>query len=266
MDEGAAQRSIPPPVRPGRRRWLPFWGLQVTEIVIALVLVDISIHVHSGGLLVGAAVLLMMLAATADGPLGIVRVCSPRLHLVLVVVAAVLIGLAPVIPAVRPDIQGIVVLEFGMVGLIRFATLTKVADTAKGMRIGMPHRSSVIDATATVSSSPTPSSSSPSPSTPSSSTREPNRNQRAHGSGRTSDPPSSSSTDDAARWAGRMPPLPLPQPPRAAKRRPSTDPRPRPTSGAPSGERAGWRASLPPAGIRPPTVPVDTPVGQASAT
>jgi hypothetical protein len=167
---------------------LPFWGLQVTEIVVALVFVDISIHIHSGGLLIGAAVLFMVLAATAGGPLGIVRVCSPRLHLVLVVVAGVLIGLAPIIPAVRPDIQGIIVVEFGVVGLIRFATLTKVADGAEGMRIGMPHHSSVIDTTATVSPS---------------SARSSEAAEAGGGSRRTADPSSSSATDDAARWAGR---------------------------------------------------------------
>ena len=138
MDEGAAERPILAAVRTGRRQWLPFWALQVTEIVIALVFVDISIHVHSGGLLVGAALLFLILAATAEGPLGIIRVCSPRLHLVLVVVAAVLIGLAPIIPVIRPDIQGIIVVEFGVVGLIRCATLTRIVEPTEGMRKGMP--------------------------------------------------------------------------------------------------------------------------------
>jgi hypothetical protein len=192
MDEGPAEPAILAPARSGRRRW-PFWALQVTEIAIALVFVDISIHVDSGGLLIGAAVLFMILAATADGPLGIARVCSPRLHVILVVVAAVVIGLAPLIPAVRPDIQGIIVVEFGAVGLIRLATLTNLGDAAEGVRVGMPSRSSVIDATATVSTA-----SEPSASTPSS---DPGTGD-ASGSRRTAHP-DSSPADDAARWAGR---------------------------------------------------------------
>ena len=189
MDEGAAERPVLAPGRSVRRRWLPFWALQVAEIVVALVFVDISIHVHSGGLLIGAAVLFLVLAATADGPVGIARVCSPRLHLVLVVVAAVLIGLAPILPALRPDVQGIIVVEFGVVGLIRLATLTKVADPAGGMRIGMPHHSSVIDTTATVS-----------PSAARSGAAEAGSRSGSHG---TADPASGSAADDAARWAGR---------------------------------------------------------------
>ncbi len=179
MDEGAAKRPILASVPTGRSRRFPFWALQVTEIVVALVFVDISIHVDSGGLLIGAAVLFMILAATADGPLGIARICSQRLHVILVVVAAVLIGLTPIIPAVRPDIQGIIVIEFGVVGLIRLATLTTLTDAAEGARPRTAHRSSVIDATATVSPS-----SRPPPSTPSGG-------------------PSSSPADEAARWAGR---------------------------------------------------------------
>jgi hypothetical protein len=192
MDEGATHRPIPTPGRSGRRRWVPFWALQVSEVVVALVFVDISIHVHSGRLLIVAAVVFLVLAATADGPLGIARVCSPRLHLVLVVVAAVLIGLAPIIPAVRPDIQGIIVVEFGVVGLMRLATLTTVADAGEGMRLRMHHHSSVIDTTAKVS--PFPARSGPA---------ETGGGSGAGGAGGTADPSSSSAADDAARWAGR---------------------------------------------------------------
>ena len=61
MNEGAG-RAGDPGAAGYRRRW-PFWVLQATEIAVALVFVDISTHVHSGGLLVGAAVLFMILAA-----------------------------------------------------------------------------------------------------------------------------------------------------------------------------------------------------------
>ncbi len=136
--------------RDGRGRWLPLWSLQVIELIVAFAFVDISIHVSNGGLLVGVAVALVVLAVTAQGPLGIFRICPPGLHLILVVVTAAVAAVAPVVPALRPDIEGIIVLEFGAVGLIRVATLT---ETTGPRRVGANRRGSaapVIDATATV--------------------------------------------------------------------------------------------------------------------
>ena len=132
-----------------RNRWLPFWVLQVTELVVALVFVDVSVHVSNGGLLVAAAVAFAGLAVTARGPLGIVRICGERLHLVLVMATAGTVAVAPVIPALRPDIEGIIVLEFGAIGLMRLATFTRLSDTASAVS---PSRrgSAVIDAKATV--------------------------------------------------------------------------------------------------------------------
>jgi hypothetical protein len=133
----------------GRGRWLPFWSLQVVELIVAFAFVDISIHVGNSGLLVAVAIALVALAATAQGPLGIFRICPPRLHLVLVVVTASVAAIAPVIPALRPDIEGIIVLEFGAVGLIRVATLTAGPPQATRERSGP----AVIDATATLAGS-----------------------------------------------------------------------------------------------------------------
>jgi len=132
-----------------RNRWLPFWVLQVTELVVALVFVDVSVHVSNGGLLVAAAVAFAALAVTARGPLGIVRICGERLHLVLVMATAGTVAVAPVIPALRPDIEGIIVLEFGAIGLMRLATFTRLSDGAGAVS---PSRrgSAVIDAKATV--------------------------------------------------------------------------------------------------------------------
>ncbi len=189
MDERAPGPPIVADAPRRRSRWLPFWALQLTEIVVALVFVDISIHVNSAGLLVGSAILLLVLAATAEGPLGIARICRPRLHLVLVVVVAVAIALAPVIPSLRPGIQGIIVLEFGAVGLIRLATLTRVPGAEQAMPLGGHRRSSVIDTTATVGPSPA--------------TTEDQRAGRPSASGGSSRPSSGTAADDAARWAGR---------------------------------------------------------------
>jgi hypothetical protein len=143
-------------VLPGRRdgeprsRWVPFWALQVLEIAVALVFVDVAVHVHDPGLLLGAAVLFCLLALTADGPLGIFRLCQRRLHVVLVVCGAGVLALAPIVPIFRPDIEGLIVLEFGMVGMIRVATLTRITDAADIAPTTTGRRSAVVDATATV--------------------------------------------------------------------------------------------------------------------
>ncbi|HUY66534.1 MAG TPA: hypothetical protein VMV06_06930 [Acidimicrobiales bacterium] len=149
MSERAGPGTPAPPRATVRNRWLPFWVLQVTELVVALVFVDVSVHVSNAGLLVAAAATFAALAVTARGPLGIVRICGERLHLVLVMAAAGIMAVGPVIPALRPDIEGIIVLEFGAIGLMRLATFTRLSDTARSVS---PSRrgSAFIDARATV--------------------------------------------------------------------------------------------------------------------
>jgi hypothetical protein len=173
--------QAPPQRATARRRWLPFWALQVAELVVALVFVDVSVHVTNGGLLVAAALVLAGLAVTAQGPLGLLRLCSRPLHLVLVMTAAGVAAVAPILPAVRPDIEGIIVLEFGAIGLIRLASFTQSSDTVRAA--GTPRRPiGVIDATATVVTPGTPPD--PAPTT-----------------GRSS---GATSQGSAARWVGRI--------------------------------------------------------------
>ena len=112
------------------RRWIPFWVLQVAELAVAFVFVDVAVHLTSQGSLLAAAALFALLAVTARGPLGIVRLCPKGLHVVLVVVASVAIALSPILPVLRPDLVGIIVVEFGSVGMIRLATLTRTAEAA----------------------------------------------------------------------------------------------------------------------------------------
>ncbi len=171
MSEGNASGAVPPPTpatpttgRPtavgpadpattgGRRRWVPLWVLQLAELVVAFVFVDISVHVANSGLMVVAAVALAVLAVTAHGPLGIFRICPPWLHLTLVISVAAVVAVAPVVPALRPDIEGIIVIEFGAIGLIRLATLTDMHASSRSRRplASRRHDPSVIDATATV--------------------------------------------------------------------------------------------------------------------
>jgi hypothetical protein len=216
-----ATQVLRPPGPEGRaRRWVPFWVLQATEIAVAVVFIDISIHVSNGGLLVAGALACLALAVTADGPLGLTRICSRPLHLTLAVVIAVLVAVAPVVPALRPDIEGIIVTEFGAIGLLRVCTLTRVGPAlagARSTRWPRPRRT-VIDATARVvdvgarpasgPSSSGPSSSGPSSSGPSSSGPSSSgpSSSGPSSSGPSSSGPSSSgppSAGAAARWAGR---------------------------------------------------------------
>jgi hypothetical protein len=152
MTKGPAYGSGRPlPERRGRR-WLPFWVIQATEIVVAVIFVDASIHVSNGKLLVVGALAFFALAVTAHGPLGIVRICNQSLHLFLAVVVAVLVAIAPILPALRPDIEGIIVVEFGAIGVIRLATLTRSTSAPLGpwQRARSRADATVIDATATV--------------------------------------------------------------------------------------------------------------------
>lgn len=111
----------------------------------------LSVHVHNPVLLLGAAGLVTLLALTADGPFGVLRICGQRLHVHVVVAVAVLIAFAPVVPALRPDIEGILVTTVGAIGLLRLSTLTRVQGPLGVGRRRSPASGPVIDATAAVS-------------------------------------------------------------------------------------------------------------------
>jgi hypothetical protein len=131
---------------------LPFWGLQGLELVMALALIDVAVHVDHAALLLVAAGALGLLALSARGPLGVVRVVPPRAHVVLCVVVAALVLAALVLCAVgaaglRPGAAGIAVLAFAMLGLVRLATLART-DASPLPRGVWPAQ--VIDASAVV--------------------------------------------------------------------------------------------------------------------
>jgi hypothetical protein len=104
---------------------VPFWILQLAELLAAVALADLSLHVDRGGLLVAGTAVFALLAITAKGPLGLVRLVPRRLHVYFVCVVAVVFALAPIIPQIRPDASGIIIIVFGAVGLFRLATLTR---------------------------------------------------------------------------------------------------------------------------------------------
>jgi hypothetical protein len=150
----AAPSGTPSPLQPERHLGLrlPFWGLQAAELLIALALVDVAVHLDHAWLLLFAAGALGLLALSARGPLGIVRVCPPRAHAVLCVVVAALVLTALVltalvVPALRPGAAGIATLALAMLGLVRLATLTRT-DAGPLPRGVWPAQ--VIDASATV--------------------------------------------------------------------------------------------------------------------
>jgi hypothetical protein len=166
MNEGTGSAAVHLVV--GRQRWLPFWVLQVTELVMAVALAYFSVRVSHGGVLVVGAGVFALLALTARGPLGILRICGPRLHVTLTIACSVVLALAPVVPAFRPDIQGIIVLEFVMVGVIRLATFTRVAapvGPGAGGGGGRRARTMVIDASVVVAEAGSPGGERPIPTT-----------------------------------------------------------------------------------------------------
>ena len=194
MNDGTAAGAIPhTPAAAVRRRWIPFWVLQLVELGVAFIFVDVSVHVPNSGLMVAAAGVIAALAVTAHGPLGIFRICRPWLHLTMVISVAAVVAVAPIIPTLRPDIEGIIVIEFGAIGLIRLATLTDMRPSSRSRRTSTQrrHDRTVIDTTAAL----TPERAAPNPaSAPSDS---------GVGTSSTSSTSSGGAGGAAARWAGR---------------------------------------------------------------
>ena len=87
-------------------------------------------HIARSGLLLAAAGAFAVLALTARGPLGIARLCGPKVHAVLDIVVALAVAVAPLFPAFRPDVNGILVVEVAAVGWLRLATLTSYTRAA----------------------------------------------------------------------------------------------------------------------------------------
>ncbi|HLI72790.1 MAG TPA: hypothetical protein VKU86_02845 [Acidimicrobiales bacterium] len=113
--------------RPSRRRPFPFGVHQVLEYVLAGVLVELSLHTARSGLLLGGAAAFALLALTARGPLGVMRLCGRRLHAAADIVVALALAAAPVLPSIRPSALGIVAIEVVALLWLRVVTLTRYA-------------------------------------------------------------------------------------------------------------------------------------------
>jgi hypothetical protein len=132
-------------------RWqLPFWALQVLEYGVAFLLVTQSVHVGHGALLVGGGAVLVVLAATADGPLGIFHWCGRRLHRVLVMAVAAILAACCASAALRPDVEGLLVVGAAAVALLVLAARTTVTGGRGRRRSGSGRTGEIIEATATV--------------------------------------------------------------------------------------------------------------------
>jgi hypothetical protein len=98
---------------------------------LAGALVEMSLHTARPGLLLAGAVAFGLLALTARGTLGVVRVCGPRLHAALDVVVALALVVALFFRAVRPGTLGIVAVVVVCLLWLRVVTLTRFATPAR---------------------------------------------------------------------------------------------------------------------------------------
>jgi hypothetical protein len=189
------------PTEPGEklgRRVVPFWILQLAELLAAVALADLSLHVDRGGLLVAGTAAFALLAITANGPLGLVRVVPRRPHVYAVCVVCVVVALAPILPPIRPDVSGIIIIEFAAVGLFRLATLTSTVVTVRKPRGSLPVPARTVDQPAV------PTSAAASTSTPAASTGAEAAAATGVEAGPRTTPEKASSTEAAGRWITRQ--------------------------------------------------------------
>jgi hypothetical protein len=87
--------------------------------------VVLSVHIGGSDLLLIAGLAFGVVALTARGPFGLLRLCPARLHGAVDVVVAVVLALSPVLRPLRPGIVSIVVIEVVAVAWLRVSMLTR---------------------------------------------------------------------------------------------------------------------------------------------
>jgi hypothetical protein len=95
------------------------------------------VHIGDSEVLLTAAIVLGLLALSARGPLGVVRICGSRLHGTLDVVAGVLLALSPLVRALRPGVIGIVAIEVVALAWLRVTMLTRYTARADATDSGV---------------------------------------------------------------------------------------------------------------------------------
>jgi hypothetical protein len=184
-------------------RITPFWILQAAEILSVLALADLSLHVDRGGVLAVSGGVFAALALTTDGPLGVIRVFGRKRHVLLAVVAAVLVALSPIVSPIRPDIEGILILEIAAIGIIRLATLVNTDPRPDRPRRPRGSRRLVEATAATVPATAPPATTAPTAPPPASTRPEPFPSPSPSASTRRTLLPNPERVGAAARWAGR---------------------------------------------------------------
>ncbi len=105
--------------------------------MIAGALCDLTVRTGSDALPLVVAAVAATLALSGRGPLGMVRVVPPTVHVTLVLAVAVLAAASPVVPAFRPSAAGIVLVELAALGLGRAALLTRTSSPARASSIAV---------------------------------------------------------------------------------------------------------------------------------
>lgn len=147
-DTPSEPRPQPEVAEPGRW-YLPLWLLQILELSVAYLLISQSVHVVNGVLLAASGIVLGLLTLSLKAPLGAMRIIDPRMHLVAIRLLALAMALALVVPAARPDLEGLVIVVFSAVVLVLLSTRTATTVGRWGRRSSRTS-GPVIDATATV--------------------------------------------------------------------------------------------------------------------
>jgi hypothetical protein len=136
------------------RRTLPFGLHQLLELILGLALIGLSIHVDDPFLLVVTGAVFAVMALCSEGRMGILKLIPRRVHAALDIAVPVAVAIAPVVPALRPDLTGIICLELAALAWLRIATLTRYRPAPIGSdAVGAPSPG----ATPTPSASPGPS-------------------------------------------------------------------------------------------------------------
>lgn len=105
--------------------------------MIAGALCDLTVRTDSDALPLVVAAVAAALALSGRGPLGVVRVVPPTVHVTLVLAVAVLAAASPVVPAFRPGVAGIVLVELAALGLGRAALLTRTSSPARASSVAV---------------------------------------------------------------------------------------------------------------------------------
>lgn len=91
-------------------------------------MVDLSLHTLHPYLLYAGAGIITMSSLVTDGPLALVHLVPRKAHAAADTGLAILLAAGPLLPALRPDLVGLLALELAMVAWLRISTLTRYSE------------------------------------------------------------------------------------------------------------------------------------------